>query len=324
MTAGKGSIATLSVGSLTIGLGSALSLDLFGLSNADQVMAASANISGATLSLNIGAIVANDTYTILHMTGGAQRRAAAGTFNGLPEGQTFSISGVQFKITYAGGTFHNDVVLTALTGSSVTTSPTLVNGSPTLNGNGGGFVNITTSGVTTNTLVPGYIENASASKQHSMVESVVYSFSQAVTLSTSNFTLSGLPGSGTTVAPTVVVTPSSDGTVRTVTFTGAGVNTATHSIGDGEYQLILNGPPGLTSNTYDFYRLLGDIDGSGGVDSGDLLTLNGTFLRSPTDPGYLGAMDFDGSNTVDSADLLQFDSNFLHTVPKMSNGLLPN
>ena len=157
-----------------------------------------------------------------------------------------------------------------------------------------------------------------------MVENVVYSFAQGVSLSTTNFSLTGLPGSGTTVAPNVVLTPNSDNTVWTVTFSGTGVNTATHSIGDGEYQLILSGLPGLTNNTYDFYRLLGDIDGSGGVDSGDLLTLNGTFLRSPTDPGYLGAMDFDGSNTVDSADLLQFDSNFLHTVPKMSNGLLPN
>ena len=131
-------------------------------------------------------------------------------------------------------------------------------------------------------------------------------------------------GSGTSIAPNVIVTPNSTNTVWTVTFSGTGVNTSTHSIGDGEYQLILSGLPGLTNNTYNFYRLLGDIDGSGGVDSGDLLTLNGTFLRSPTDPGYLGAMDFDGSNSVDSVDLLQFDGSFLHTVPKMSNGLLPN
>ena len=46
-------------------------------------------------------------------------------------------------------------------------------------------------------------------------------------------------------------------------------------------------------------------------------TLTSKFLRSPTDPAYLGATDVDGSNTIDSADLLQFTGNFLHSVPLM-------
>ena len=103
--------------------------------------------------------------------------------------------------------------------------------------------------------------------------------------------------------------------VRTVTFAGAGVNTSTHSIGDGEYQLVLSGVTGLASNTFDFFRLLGDMDGSGTVDSADFSTLISTFLRSPSDPAYLGADDFDNSGTIDSADLSQFTSNFLHSVP---------
>ena len=47
-------------------------------------------------------------------------------------------------------------------------------------------------------------------------------------------------------APNVVLTSSSGGTVWTVTFSGTGVNGATHSIGDGEYRLVLSGVPGLT------------------------------------------------------------------------------
>ena len=304
---------TLAPGTLVLDLAAAVS-DSINVTN----IASNVNITGSTLSLNVSTITPGESFTILSLPMGD---SVSGFFNGLlGNGTSFTVGSLTFTINYNVTGSGDGTVDTVLTASGVV--PTLVNGSPTLNGNGGGWVNVTTAGVTTNSFVPGYIENPSASKQHSMVESVVYSFAQGASLSTTNFSLTGF--NGTTTAPNVVLTPSSDNTVWTVTFAGTGVNTVTHSIGDGEYQLILSGLPGLTNNTYDFYRLLGDIDGSGGVDSGDLLTLNGTFLRSPTDPGYLGAMDFDGSNTVDSADLLQFDSNFLHTVPKMSNGLLPN
>ena len=302
---------TLHPGTLVLDLAAAGS-DSINIPN----LTSTVDVTGTTLSLNVATITPGESFTILNVPG---TTPVTGFFNGLTgDNSTMTVGSLTFTINYHGGD-GNDVTLTASG-----TIPTLVNGSPTLNGNGGGWVNITTAGIVTNTFVPGYIESTAAAKQHSMVESVVYSFAQGVSLTTANFSLTGLPGSGTTSAPNVVLTPNSDNTVWTVTFSGAGVNTATHSIGDGEYQLILSGLPGLSNNTYNFYRLLGDIDGSGGVDSGDLLTLNGMFLRSPTDPGYLGAMDFDGSNTIDSADLLQFDGNFLHSVPLMSNGKLPN
>src|SRR5262245_14654724 len=47
-----------------------------------------------------------------------------GTFNGLPEGATFTASGVPFRITYTGGT-GNDVVLTALATTDLVEIPTL-------------------------------------------------------------------------------------------------------------------------------------------------------------------------------------------------------
>ena len=257
------------------------------------------NLSGATLSLTAsGTFTMGEHFTILTVPG-----ASGGTTGSFSGGSTITVGSESFSISYVGGD-GNDVVLTALNSSGSSSSPSIVG--TVLNG---GLA---------------YIHSTLAAKQHSMVESVVYSFSQAVSLNNSNFALTGLPGSGTTVAPNANVSSSDGGAVWTVTFSGAGVNTSTHSIGDGEYQLVLSGVSGLATDTYDFFRLLGDMDGSGGVDSGDLLTLNGTFLRSPSDPAYQGAADFDSSGTIDSADLLQFDSNFLHTVPKMSNGQLPN
>jgi hypothetical protein len=115
--------------------------------------------------------------------------------------------------------------------------------------------------------------------------------------------------------PSVKVASSSAGTVWTVTFAGAGVNNGTHSIGDGEYQLVLNGVPGMAANTYDFFRLLGDMDGNGTVNTSDFSTLVSTFLRSPSDPLYLGADDFDGDNTIGTTDFAQFTSNFLKSLP---------
>ena len=287
---------TLTVGNLTLGpLG--VNLDLNNITSFDSVTATGpVNISGSTLALNVGS-VAGEIYTILRVPGTSG--GLTGTFTNLPTtGSTLTVGSQTFRINYAGGD-GNDIDLIALS-----SSPLALVGTPVLN-----------AGIS-------YINSTLATNQHSMVESVVYSFSSNVSLSPSNFALTGI--NGTTVVPTVSVASSRGSTLWTVTFSGTGVNTMTHSIGDGEYQLILSGVPGLTSNTYDFFRLLGDMDGSGTVDSADLLTLNSTFLRSPSDPAYLGADDFDGSNTIDSADLLQFDSNFLHSVPLMSNGKLPN
>jgi Dockerin type I domain len=146
-----------------------------------------------------------------------------------------------------------------------------------------------------------------------MVENVVYSFSQAVSLTTSNFTLSGI--GGTTSAPNVALASNSDGTVWTVTFTGAGVNNATKSIGDGEYELVLSGVTGLANNTFDFFRLLGDMDGNGTVDSSDFNILISSFLRGTADPAYLGADDLDGNGKVDGSDFNIFVSNFLKKLP---------
>jgi autotransporter-associated beta strand protein len=278
---------TLTIGNVTLGpLG--LSLDLANITSFDSVTATGpVNISGSTLALNVGT-AHGEIYTILRVPGTSG--GLTGTFMNLPAtGSTLSVGSQTFRINYAGGD-GNDIDLIA-----VSTAPLSLVGKPVLNGS------------------ISYVNNPLASNQHSMVESVVYSFSSNVALSASNFALTGI--NGTTIAPTVSVAPSRGNTAWTVTFSGAGVNLGTHSIGDGEYQLVLSGVPGLTTNTFDFFRLLGDMDGSGTVDTSDFVTLISTFLRATNDPLYLGADDFDGDHTIGTADFAQFTANFLKALP---------
>ena len=285
---GSGAVSnlTLGPGNVSLDLDSDVAYDAF-------AVAGSLNLAGATLNLSVGTVSDGDSFTIFSVAG-ADPSARTGTFVNLPtSGSTLTIGSRTFAIDYAGGD-GNDVVLTAQPSGA---GPTVV--STVLNG-----------GIAA-------IDSTLAGNQHSMVENVVYSFSQAVSLSASDFTLVGL--NGTTFVPTVNLTSASgtsSDTVWTVTFSGDGVNGATHSIGDGDYSLILSGPSGL-SNTYDFFRLLGDMDGSGTVDTTDFTALISTFLRSPSDPLYLGADDFDGDSTIGTTDFTQFASNYLKSVPPL-------
>ena len=195
-----GTPGTLTVaGNLTLGTG-ALVLDLSNAA-ADSVNAtgSSVNITGATLSLNVGTITPGESFTILTVPGTSG--GLTGTFVGLDGTaghNTITAGGTTFTISYTGGD-GNDITLTA-TG---TASPSIV--STVLNG-----------GIA-------YVNSTLAQHQHSMVENVVYSFSTPVSLSASNFALSGINGTTTPDVPNVVVNGS--GSVWTVTFSGAaGVN----------------------------------------------------------------------------------------------------
>ena len=276
----------LGVRNLTLSPGT-LFIDLPFTGSTDTVAASGSSVTiiGTTLSLSAGNLVGGGPYTILSLPGTSG--GLVGSFTNLPTSGSSLVIGQQtFQINYAGGD-GNDVVLSAAT--------TVTVGVPVLNG-----------GIA-------YVNSPLAANQHSIVENVVYSFSSAVSLSAANFTLSGIQGTPASQVPNVVV--SGSGSVWTVTFSGAGVNGATHSIGDGEYQLVLSGVPGVANNTFDFFRLLGDMDGSGTVDTTDFTTLISTFLRASTDPFYLGADDFDNSGGVDSTDFTQFSANFLNSVP---------
>ena len=181
-----GAPGTLTVaGTLTLGTGS-LVLDL-AASGSDSltVTGPAVDITGATLSLNVGTINPGESFTILKVPGASGN--LTGMFANLPtDGSSFPVGSVTFTISYTGGD-GNDIVLTASGGS-----PTLVS---TVRNGGIAYVNSTL-----------------AAAQHSMVESIVYSFSSAVSLSASNFSILGLPGSGTTIVPTLNV--SANGTHR--------------------------------------------------------------------------------------------------------------
>ncbi|HEX3315772.1 MAG TPA: autotransporter-associated beta strand repeat-containing protein, partial [Gemmataceae bacterium] len=284
---GDAAPGTLSATFLSLGSGT-LALDLASSTSYDRLAGSFINITGTTLSLNLGTINDFDMYTILSVAGTSG--GLTGTFVNLPtSGSTLAIGSRAFRINYAGGD-GNDVVLNALSNASLSVVSTRLNG-----------------GIS-------YVNSTLAAHQHSMVENVVYSFSQAINLTAANFALTGFQGTPASLVPNVNV--SGSGTVWTVTFSGVGVNGGTHSIGDGEYRLVLSGIPGGPTNTFDFFRLLGDMDGSGTVDTTDFATLISTFLRATSDPLYLGADDFDGDGTIGTTDFAQFSSNFLKSVPQ--------
>jgi autotransporter-associated beta strand protein len=293
VTPGVAGITLTATGNVTLGPGT-LALDLDSIASYDRVAAVgvgkTVTITGTTLSLNVGAVNDNEVYTILTVPG-ASPASLIGTFNtGTGDPSRITVGSRQFSISYTGGD-GNDITLTAMPNNPLSVSGIILNGGTP------------------------YVNSSNFTSQHSEVESVRYSFSQPVSLTPGNFTLSVLNNS-TTFAPTVALTAgngTSTDSVWTVTFSGDGVNGATHSIGDGEYRLALSA--GSLSNTYDFFRLLGDLDGNGKNDFSDFQSFNTSFNRLTNDPLYVGAADFDGSNTVEFSDFQIFNTNFNHALP---------
>jgi autotransporter-associated beta strand protein len=75
------------------------------------------SLGGATLNVSIGFTpTGTPSFTVINNTGSA---AVSGTFAGLAEGATFTVSTQTLRISYAGGD-GNDVVLTRLVGSDTT------------------------------------------------------------------------------------------------------------------------------------------------------------------------------------------------------------
>src|SRR5262249_30552934 len=115
-------------GNLLINTGDALNIRVNGTNPLTQfdnfVIQGTVNLSGATL-LTSGTISSASTDIVLINNDGAD--AVTGTFNGLPEGSVVTINGVNFALTYVGGT-GNDVVLVqsegevTLSGGNVTFS----------------------------------------------------------------------------------------------------------------------------------------------------------------------------------------------------------
>jgi parallel beta-helix repeat protein len=163
---------------------------------------------------------------------------------------------------------------------------------------------------------------ALAGAQRSMVNSIVYNFSEAVLLGSNAFSiaLNSTYASGTLATLTwTAINPNADGssTQWVVTFSGAGVLNG--SIADGVYDITLNGSavsadanPSVagTSRTDTFYRLFGDATGTGSVTGTDYNALLSTFNLKSTAPGYLAYFNEDGAGRIDAPDYNAFLANF--------------
>lgn len=165
---------------------------------------------------------------------------------------------------------------------------------------------------------------ALAGAQRSMVDSIVYSFSERVNVATSDaFSIavhSGQPGTAPTLG-WAAINPASDGssTQWAVTFSGAGVNGG--SIADGAYDITLN-PTVVTSDhnpaiaaqaraTDTFYRLFGDVTGTQRVNNVDYNLMLGAYNLKSGQSGYLAALDASGTGSkIGNADYNAFLANY--------------
>jgi uncharacterized delta-60 repeat protein len=153
-------------------------------------------------------------------------------------------------------------------------------------------------------------------KQRSMVEDIVYTFNEPVTIPDANAAFTVLvagPGGG--VVPTSLFAQAvagSNGTQWAVSLTGQPVGTLA-SIANGEYSIQVN-PAGVfsaadgttamaagTGRTDTFFRLFGDIDGNESVS-----TLDYGRFKQALAGAYNPAFDYDGSGTISTLDYGRF------------------
>jgi len=118
---GDNSVDTLTVGSLTLGDGAVISLELdfangaSGSAFGDLIVSNGAVALGngtAILQLavlNFGSLPSGFTFTLIDNTSGA---GTSGFFAGLPEGASFDVGGQSASITYQGGIDGKDVLIT--------------------------------------------------------------------------------------------------------------------------------------------------------------------------------------------------------------------
>jgi uncharacterized repeat protein (TIGR03803 family) len=153
--------------------------------------------------------------------------------------------------------------------------------------------------------------------QRSMIEDIVYTFNEPVTISDANaaFTVVGTgPHAG--IAPsTLLVTavPGTNGTQWAVSLTGK-ADGVLASIANGEYTITINpnaifaAPDGVTAmtsgRTDSFYRLFGDINGDRVVNVSD------EFQFSKAMNTYTPIFDVNGDGTVNLADEFQASRSF--------------
>ena len=203
-----------------------------------------------------------------------------------------------------------------LTGSATnsdgqTVVPPLTVTSTVVNGNNGAVLNGTDN----------------ASKQRSMVKSLVVTFSDVATLDVGAFAI--LNRATQAAVGTVLVSADSTSGHTVATLTWSGAQTLNGSLIDGNYQLTIDATKVRDSDTGTnldgdgdgqfggnyifgaadadkFFRLFGDCDGSRAVDGADFAYFASSMNKKLTDAGYLWYFDIDNSGRVDGSDLAYF------------------
>jgi hypothetical protein len=147
--------------------------------------------------------------------------------------------------------------------------------------------------------------------QRSLVDSIVYTFSEAVALAPGAFSLA-IDVEQTGTVPTLNYTSSDGGLTWIVTFSGAGA--VGNSIANGVYDITLD-PSAVTSQahptaaiipgddgtfTETFYRLYGDCNGDQVVNASDNLQFKNAITT------YDAIFDYNNDGVVNASDNLQF------------------
>lgn len=269
--------ATFSQVALAAGTAVALVNNGSSVSNATQPLSFTATVSGGvpdgeTLTLedasNNNAVVASATIS----AGSATFSVPAGA---LPAGSHSLVA------VYAGDVNYAASVSNALTQT----------------------VQVVVTGVTVNGNLPSL-----AGAQRSVVDSIVYDFSEPVQIGAGAFTIAVHSGQSGTVPSLswTAVNPGANGSSSkwAVTFSGAGVNG--DSIGNGVYDITINAAavssaanPAVTAQPRavdTFYRLYGDLAGNQRVTVTDYSEFLSTYNLKSSQTGYIEAFDATGTD----------------------------
>jgi hypothetical protein len=223
---------------------------------------------------------------------------------------TVNAAGTQITVLDPAGSGSVDVTVVTPGGTSATSAADQ-------------FTYLSSTPISLSSVVVNGNNSALAGVQRSMVDSIVYTFNQAVNMAATNaFSIALNSTFATGTLPTLTwtaINPNADGssTQWAVTFSGTGVLNG--SIGDGVYNITINGSavtadgsPTVTgtSQTDTFYRLFGDAAGTGSVTGADYNALLSTFNLKSTAAGYLACFNEDGASKIDAPDYNAFLANF--------------